>query len=62
MFWLSKAGDQEPATPLLETVGKTSASFIQIESGKVNVGKVWGTTWTVVWTVSIQFKFVEINV
>ena len=44
LFWLSKAGDHEPEMELSETVGNVNCPFKQMESSRVNVGRVEGIT------------------
>ena len=49
LFWLSKAGDQVPEMEFVETAGKVSCPFKQMESSKLKVGTVDGIIFTVCW-------------
>ena len=47
LFWLLNAGDHVPEMEFVETVGKVSCPFKQMESSKLKVGTVDGMMFTV---------------
>ena len=47
LFWLLNAGDHVPEMEFVETVGKVSCPFKQMESSKLKVGTVDGIIFTV---------------